>query len=51
MIDIIVLTIIIIGLAYVYITLQDCSIILDRMKKNCKTMIKILDGNKKRKIK
>jgi hypothetical protein len=42
--SIITLTIILIGLGYVYLTLQDCGVILDRMKRNCKTMMKVCDS-------
>ena len=38
--SIITLIIMLIGLGYVYLTLQDCGVILDRMKENCKSMMK-----------
>jgi hypothetical protein len=42
--SIITLIIMLIGLGYVYLTLQDCGVILDRMKENCKSMMKACDS-------
>ena len=42
--SIITLTIILIGLGYIYLTLQDCCVILYRMKENCKSMMKACDS-------
>jgi len=36
--------IVLLGLGYVYFTLQSCKVILDRMKQNCKTMMKVCDS-------